>query len=162
MEPRMKFNSMKKKHGISKGTSLIEVMVSVLILSIGLLGIAAMQATALRNTQSASERTQAVVQSYSMLDAMRSNPTPARANLYDTGAATWVCAAPAGATLVNRDMAAWIDSMKNTVSDDACGRINCGLNGAADDNVCTIDVRWNDSRGTAGSSTQQLTTVSRI
>ena len=55
------------------GISLIEVMVSVLILSIGLLGIAAMQATALRNGQSSLERSQAVVQSYSILDTIRAD-----------------------------------------------------------------------------------------
>ncbi len=155
----MKLGSFRNTRRLSKGTSLIEVMVSVLILSIGLLGIAAMQATALRNTQSAMERTQAVVQSYAVLDAMRANLTRARNNQYDAG---WTCTAPSTGTLVNSDMAAWITSMKATVGSDACGRISCGANGAADDNVCTIDVRWNDSRGTGGSSVQQMTTVSRI
>lgn len=139
---------------ISKGTSLIEVMISVLILSVGLLGIAAMQATALRNTQSSMQRTQAVIQSYAVLDAMRANATQARANSYNT--ATWTCAAPGGATLVNTDMNAWINSLRATVSDDACGRITCATN------ICTIDVRWDDTRGTGGSATQTIRTVSRI
>ena len=41
--------------------SLIEVLVAVLIMGIGLLGIAAMQTVALRNGQSSLERTQAVI-----------------------------------------------------------------------------------------------------
>ncbi|MEO8001074.1 MAG: type IV pilus modification protein PilV [Arenimonas sp.] len=155
----MKPGSYKNTRRLSKGTSLIEVMVSVLVLSIGLLGIAAMQATALRNTQSAMERTQAVVQSYAVLDAMRANLTQARNNQYDVG---WTCAAPTGATLINKDMIAWVTSMKNTISSDACGRITCGANGSATDDVCTVDVRWDDTRGTGGSSAQTMTMVSRI
>lgn len=141
-------------HRISKGTSLIEVLVSVLVLSVGLLGIAAMQATALRNTESAMQRTQAVVQSYAVLDAMRANADQARANAYNTAA--WTCAAPGAGTLASNDTGAWITSMRQTVSDDACGMITCA------GNVCTIDVRWNDSRGSGGSTTQTLRTVSRI
>lgn len=153
MELVMKSRSLRNFRPISKGTSLIEVLVSVLILGIGLLGIAAMQATALRNTQSGMQRTQAVVQSYAVIDAMRANPVSARSNAYNVD---WTCAAPTGSTLVNNDMAAWITSMRTNVSSDACGRITCASN------VCTIDVRWNDSRGTGGSTAQQMTTVTRI
>jgi type IV pilus assembly protein PilV len=124
----------------TRGVSLIEVMVSVLILSIGLLGIAAMQATALRNTQSSMERSQAVIHSYAILDSMRANLNSARANLYNVD---WTCAAPAETDLVTRDIASWINSIGQAGSrlKDGCGRINC------DNNVCTVDVRWNDSRG---------------
>lgn len=142
-----------RRIGKSRGTSLVEVMVSVLILSIGLLGVAAMQATSLRNVQSGMQRTQAVVQSYAVLDAMRANAVSARANAYNVG---WTCAAPTGTSLANTDTAAWITSMRTTLADDACGRITCASN------ICTIDVRWNDSRGTGGSTVQQMTTVSRI
>ncbi len=149
----MKSRASKNFRPISKGTSLIEVMVSVFILSVGLLGIAAMQATALRNVQSGMQRTQAVVQSYAMIDAMRANPTPARNDGYDEA---WTCAAPTGSSLVNTDTAAWITAMKATVADDACGRIAC------DGAVCTVEVKWNDSRGTGGSTAQTMTTVTRI
>ncbi|MFL8092610.1 prepilin-type N-terminal cleavage/methylation domain-containing protein, partial [Xanthomonas vasicola] len=43
------------------GIGLIEVLISVVILGVGMLGIAAMQATALRNSQSSLERSQAVI-----------------------------------------------------------------------------------------------------
>lgn len=55
------------------GISLIEVLISVLVLGVGMLGIAAMQATALRNSQSSLERSQAVIQVYTIFDAMRAN-----------------------------------------------------------------------------------------
>lgn len=144
---------MKNFRPISKGTSLIEVMISVFILSVGLLGIAAMQATSLRNIQSGMQRTQVVVQTYAVTDAMRANLASARTNGYDIG---WTCAAPTGTSLVKTDIAAWITSMRATVSSDACGRIMCASS------VCTIDVRWNDSRATGGSTVEQITTVTRI
>src|SRR5690606_20270957 len=79
------------------GMSLVEVLVSVLILSIGLLGIAAMQATALRNGQSSLERSQAVVQTYSVLDAIRADRD--NVALYNTGGERCAAvAASAGAT----------------------------------------------------------------
>src|SRR3546814_16361166 len=76
-------------------------MISVLVMGVGLLGIAAMQATALRNNQSALERTQATVQTYSILDAIRANAEAARAGAYTIGR---TCAVPTGnATLAQRD-----------------------------------------------------------
>ena len=150
---RMKLNSKRSFRPISKGTSLIEVMVSVFILSVGLLGIAAMQATSLRNIQSGMQRTQVVIQSYAVMDAMRANAASARASAYNVG---WTCAALTGTTLADNDISAWITSMQTTVSDDACGRIACV------GSVCTIDVRWNDSRGSGGSTAQQISTVTRI
>lgn len=63
------------------GVSLIEVLISVVILGIGMLGIAAMQARALQNNSSSLERSQMVVQSYAILDAMRANLTAARGGI---------------------------------------------------------------------------------
>ena len=65
------------------GLSLIEVLVSVLILGIGLLGIAAMQSMALRGGQSSLESSQVVISTNSIIEAMRANR--ANAANYNTG-----------------------------------------------------------------------------
>lgn len=141
--------------GRQQGLSLIEVLVAALVLAIGLLGIAAMQAVTLRNSQSAFDRTQAVVLSYSMFDAMRANAAAARAGGY-TLAKT--CAVPsAGATLVSRDQARWMQSLQDAMGTSACGTIS-----ACVANVCSITVEWNDSRATGGEAAKTLTTTSRI
>ena len=93
----------------AKGVSLIEVLISVLVMGIGMLGIAAMQATALRNNQSALERSQAVVQSYAILDAMRANAVAARAGEYNMA---MTGTAPTGATLADTDRADWINALQ--------------------------------------------------
>ena len=54
-----------------RGFSMIELMVAVLVLSVGLLGMAALQGVSLRNNQSANFRSQATNLSYQMIDMAR-------------------------------------------------------------------------------------------
>jgi len=136
-----------------RGVGLIEVLVAVLVLAIGLLGVAAMQATALRNSQSSLERSQGVVHIYTILDAMRANPTVARAGGYNM---SMTCTAPSAGGLVDSDKNNWIRMLQDNLGPSACGQVEC--NGA----ICTITVRWDDSRGSAGSTTQTFTTTTRI
>ncbi len=56
------------------GFSLIEVLVSLLVLSIGLLGLAALQTTGLRFNSQSYQRTQAVLNAYDIIDRIRANP----------------------------------------------------------------------------------------
>jgi type IV pilus assembly protein PilV len=123
-----------------RGVGLIEVLVAVLVLAIGLLGVAAMQATALRNSQSSLERSQGVMHIYTILDAMRANPDAARGGGYNIG---MTCAVPAAGNLVANDHRAWIATLQQNLGNTACGQIACA--GA----LCTVTVRWDDSRGTA-------------
>ncbi|MBN8443120.1 MAG: type IV pilus modification protein PilV [Thauera sp.] len=55
------------------GTSLLEVLIAVVILSIGLLGLAGLQVASLRVNQGAMQRSQATILAYDMLDRMRSD-----------------------------------------------------------------------------------------
>lgn len=145
--------------GSAEGAGLIEVLVAVLIMAIGLLGIAAMQATALRNSQSALERSQAVVQTYSIVDAMRANRDVALAGGYNLGMTCEPLGA--GGSLVANDQAAWIDDLKATMGSTACGQVGCDAAGA-----CTVTVQWDDSRagpqGDAGEAEQSVVTQTRI
>lgn len=125
------------------GVTLIEVMVSVLIMGIGLLGIAALQTTALRNGQSSLERSQAVIQTYAVADAMRANRDQAIAGAYNTGG--YQCSAVAGSSLAENDLGDWIGSLKATMGIGGdlttCGSVDCDVDG-----LCTIGVSWDDSR----------------
>lgn len=55
------------------GFTLIEVLVAMVVLALGLLGLAAVQTTSLRNNQSAYFRSQATQLAYDITDRMRTN-----------------------------------------------------------------------------------------
>lgn len=137
------------------GATLIEVLIAVLIMAIGMLGIAALQAVALRNSQGSIERTQAVIQSYSILDAMRANVTAARAGAYDVAE---TCAQPAAGTRVQSDLRFWIGALHATVGESACGEIECNTATS----VCSVTVHWNESRASGGSADMSIVTTSRL
>ena len=58
----------------NRGFTLLEVLVALLILAIGLLGLAALQSVSLKYNHQSYERTQATLLAYDMLDRMRANP----------------------------------------------------------------------------------------
>jgi len=60
-----------------KGFGLVEVLVSILILAVGLLGIAGLQVQSLRFNNEAYLRTQATVLANDIIDRMRTNRTAA-------------------------------------------------------------------------------------
>lgn len=136
------------------GVGLIEILVTVLVLSIGLLGIAALQAQALKNNQSSLERSNAVMLSYFMLDAMRVNRTAAMDGQYNLGQ-TCVVVADAG-NLISHDQHIWMQSIKNQLGPSACGEITCNTT------RCTVRIYWDDSRGSAGSTQQMIETSTRL
>jgi type IV pilus assembly protein PilV len=57
-----------------RGVSLIEVLVAIVVFSVGVLGIALMQIKGAQYTKQSGSRTAAVVQARSIADAMRANP----------------------------------------------------------------------------------------
>ncbi|WP_420390581.1 type IV pilus modification protein PilV [Marinobacter sp.] len=59
--------------GVHAGIALIEVLVAVLILGVGLLGMAAMQVQSSQMTNGAEQRTQAVLLTADIMDRIRSN-----------------------------------------------------------------------------------------
>ena len=67
-----------------KGATLLEVMISVLVLSIGLLGVASLQLFGLRYNQSAYLRSQATILAYDMVDRMRANTNGVAAGYYNS------------------------------------------------------------------------------
>lgn len=141
-----------RSHVSSRGVGLIEVMVSVLVLAVGLLGVAAMQAVALRGGQSSLESTQAVIQTNAILEAMRVNR--ATADGFNTGG--MLCEAPAvGHPLVQ----AWLGDLKSsigTVNDEStCAEI------AGCPEACVITVRWDDSRA-GGQGARELETAAQL
>lgn len=138
------------------GSGLLEVLVAVLVLSLGLLGLAGLQARTLQQNHSGLQRSQAVLLSYSILDALRADRQGATLGNYNIGQ---TCAAPAlNGNLVNDTISIWIGSIQNRLGANAnsCGSIACVAGG-----ICTIQIQWDDSRA-GGNANETFVTRSQI
>jgi len=134
------------------GFTLLEILVAMLVLAIGLLGLAGLMTSSMRNNLSASHRTQATWMAYDIVDRMRANRVNAVAGSYVTAMGTAATCAPAATSTTAtpaQDIAAW----KNQL---ACALPAGNGSIAIDPNtrVATIQVQWNDSRGNQGSANQ--------
>ena len=136
-----------RKH--QNGFGLIEVLVSLLIVSVGLLGIASLQIVALKNVGSSMERSQAVIQTYSYMDLLRANKGKATNSELDVPL-TCIPVNLAGSLVEQRK---WITQLHATLGPQSCGKVDCTGGGK-----CTITVQWDDSRAEGGSTEQQLVT----
>lgn len=132
-----------------RGTSMVEILVTVLVLAIGLLGLAGLQGTSLRNNQSAYARTQATNLAYEIIDAMRANVTVARAGGYNIGYGS----APSASGIAQTDLTAWRNRIIALLPS---GEGQITQNGT----TFTIGVRWDDSRGTE--AVQVFTVVTQL
>lgn len=125
------------------GITLVEIMVALIVLSIGILGLATLQTASLNFNTAASQRTQATVLAYDMADRMRSNRQAALADAYTIAVQNPApaCAAPnLVGTIAAQDIAAWRSAM-------AC-RLPQGTGSIArNGNLFTLTVLWDDSNG---------------
>ncbi len=75
----MKHGIFKKRVNITsrlqRGYTLIEVLIAVVVLAVGLLGVAGLQVLSLKNTHSAFLRSQATFLAYDIIDSIRANPS---------------------------------------------------------------------------------------
>lgn len=139
-------------HRSQAGATLLEILIAVLVLSLGLLGLAGLQTSALRNNQSAMERSMAVVESYSIVDAMRVDRANAEAGAFNIA----LDASPVGSTFASNELIKWRNRLVVLLGADATGSVVCNAT------ACTIVVQWNDQRGTNGVAQQQIITQVQI
>jgi len=116
------------------GLSLVEVLVAVVLLSIGLLGLAGLQASGIRVGQSSTHRSQAAQLAHDMIERMRANAASAGAYNLTLGDAAPACASVAACDL--RDWRLRLQSLPSgTGAVTVSGR------------QATVLVQWDDSRG---------------
>ncbi|NOT10417.1 MAG: type IV pilus modification protein PilV [Methylococcaceae bacterium] len=134
------------------GFTLIEVLIAMLVLAVGLLGMAGLQATSLKNNQSAYNRSQATQLAYDLADRIRANvagiatyttigpgAAVAKANCLNTTGCTI-------ADMAENDLYEWNIAVTGTLPSGA-GTI------AAAAGVYTITINWDDNRdGSVNSS----------
>jgi len=131
------------------GFTLLEVLVAILVLSIGLLGLAGLMASSIRNNHSAQQRTQATWLAYDVIDRMRVNRPAAIASSDNYNIALGAASGSAG--LAGADITDWKADLANALpAGDGSVAVNSGTR------AVTVIIQWNDSRGTGGSNAQQL------
>lgn len=110
--------------GCHRGFTLIEVLVALLVLSIGLLGLAALQITSLQFNTDSYARTQATLLAYDILDRMRANSAAVGTGKYDVSSST-------ASTKI---------SAYNTCKASTCA---CNTSACNSDNLATYDLgKW--------------------
>ncbi len=133
-----------------RGVSLIEVLVAMVVLSIGLLGVGALQTSGLRVGQSSFYRAQAAQFATDMADRMRANLGDAR----NYGLAI-TDPAPTGTTVLDRDRADWLTKLRTLPGGGGAIAVDLGTN------TVTITVQWDDSRA-GGAANETFTLVTRL
>lgn len=134
----MRLSSLHNTKSIKKqtGVSLIEVLVAVVILSFGLLGMAALQARTVTLNQSAYFRSQATNLAYDMTDRMRANRTAAINGNYNHPMGGNI---PVGNSLSDTDLANWLNVTALTLPN---GEASINVN----NQTATVTIRWSDER----------------
>jgi len=134
------------------GSSVFEVLVSVLILGLGMLGMVAVQTSVLRNAGYSLELSLATSQAQAIIETMHSRRSAALAGHYHT--AGFVCDAQVGS-----DVGHWIGDLQNALGETACGEIACQA-GAA---WCKVTIRWGGAPSQTGETNpHELTTGTRL
>lgn len=131
-----------------KGVTMIEVLVAIVVLSIGLLGLAGLQSAGLTHNQSASFRSTATMMTYSILDSMRANRTAAINGSYNIALGASIAS---GSSIPEQDLSNWLNELALRLPA-GTGAINIA------GNVITVTVQWDDSRGALAAQQFVLTT----
>lgn len=124
-----------------KGFTLIEVLIAMLILAIGLIGLAALQITGIRNNQSAYYRSQATQLAYNLADRMRTNVAGKTTYTTGTATATANCLTTAGCTkeeMAENDLKEWNDAISSTLPS-GTGTVTEASG------IYTITINWDDN-----------------
>ncbi|MFT7413976.1 MAG: type IV pilus assembly protein PilV, partial [Methylophagaceae bacterium] len=132
------------------GFTLLEVLITLVILAIGLLGLASLQTTSIKSNYSAYHRSQATFGAYDIIDRMRSNNNSI-GNYLTSFMAPTIAVAQAGcsitsgcssAQMAQNDLFEWNTILVNTLP---AGAGTITLAGS----IYTITVNWDDDRNGA-------------
>lgn len=164
------------------GFSMVEVLVSLVIICIGVLGMLALQGRSVQLTQSTVSQSQAVLLANDLLELMRSNPSSAlTSDLFSssssyykaTGSAfTVTSSAPTdcltrsrsagGSSVATADIDCWLQSVRSllpvsdallTSSFAICPSSSSGACSTGSSSVVMIQIAWTDKTGACDDNT---------
>jgi type IV pilus assembly protein PilV len=135
------------------GASIIEVLITMIIVSIGLLGQAALVSQSFKASNTALLRSQATLLAYDMLERMRLNRTQALAGSYSIN---FTSSPPSGNSIQAIELRTWLASVAGLLPN---GKAQIGVSGTGS---VTITIQWSEAtsgalNGAAAGSTQFVT-----
>jgi len=142
-----------KRHR-QRGFSLLEVLVTVVILSIGMLGVAAVLVTVHKANASSYLRQQAVQQAYDILDRMRANRSVALQGSYDvalntvpgTPSVNCTSGSCSPAQLASYDQWQWRTDIANNLPSGTGSVVTASFGAAPNVSTqVTVVVQWSDT-----------------
>lgn len=132
---------------VQSGFTLLEVLVTMVVLSLGLLGYAGLQMASLKNSASAYQRSQATILAYDIIDRLRANKTQAVAGGYNIA----IGAVGGGAGVAGQDLVDW-----KTLVGNALPGGDAAITVDATGNVL-IQIQWTDKRDRSVGANTNLT-----
>jgi len=132
-----------------RGFTLMEVLIAVLVLAVGLLGLAALQLAGMKSNHSAYLRSQATIAVYDLLDRVRADPAAFAGGPFvaepsdDSGhpqPEAW------------KQFEAWKQlitslGLPRPADGGSFGALDCSSGNACGAGNCQVVVRWNDAHG---------------
>jgi len=147
----------------ARGFTIVEALVALVVLAVGMLGIAGLYVTTLRSGSSAIYRTQAINLATDMADRIRANRNAniaylnAAANNNCFGAAATADCTPA--QMAANDLLLWNAQLAQLLPS---GTGTVGVVGASAPYTYTITVTWLEQASTTAASTQTYTLQMQI
>jgi type IV pilus assembly protein PilV len=157
----------KKAGAASAGFTLIEVLVALVILSVGLLGVCALILNAVKSNDSSYMQSQAALLANGMCDSMRANAQGAISGDYNTGGyiSTYTTSSNCGGTttssssggssggsgtctaaqVAQTDLNNWVNRLPQLLPSGA-GSVTVTSATVDGGNLATVSVEWNDTR----------------
>ena len=150
---------------LQTGVGLVEILVTVVVLAVGLLGVAALLSSGLRASEASMLRSKANELAHEMVERLYARPGDARCGRFNIALGA---AAPAGALPYQADLQRWRAHLAADLPA-GDGSINCVASTPAtpcetqNPAACTVVVQWDESRAerTAVPALQTFTVVAR-
>lgn len=157
-----------ESHTGDRGFSLVEVMVALVVISVGLLGIAKMQALALSSTSTARERSIAAIEAASLASTIRADRTYWANITTDPNVAVTTGATPGFTSsdtnlkaptsgscqtlsscttpkvLAGQDLTEWANALKTAIPNGSA-TVNCNKATATAPTSCKITLTWTEN-----------------
>lgn len=128
---------MMRKH--QQGATLIEIAITVLVLSTSLLAMANLQTKSLKFNQSAYMRSQANIHAYDIIDRIRINRGADSVNIDDYNIDYGDSASGSG--LIGKDLGSWLANISRDLPGGE-GEVEC----VVATRICKVSIRWSEKQ----------------